>query len=283
MAIYPLPAARDLLEKLPRGSVLALGLAAVAALCALDQVAGLEGTLLIFSAVPVVVGAMYAGLSPGLTLAAAAGGIWLLTDRWAFPNTPWSHLLVEFAARTGAFALLAYLEVVRENALRRERDRAHTDELTGAENGRAFRQKAGEEIARMRRHGKPLTVAYLDLDDFKASNDLYGHTAGDGLLAAVAGVLRAGTRVTDTVARMGGDEFAVLLPETSRPDAETTLVRVREDLEHIVRKGRWPTGFSIGVVTFTAPPSTVDELLHAADQVMYEAKAAGKGKTLFAP
>jgi len=279
----PVKRSRAFFEKLSPGALSALGLGSLALLWLLDHLAGAGGALLIFSAVPVMVGAMYGGLYPGLLLALAASGAWLLTDWLADPSSTGGHFLLDFGSRTAAFLLLATLESARERALRKEWGRSHTDPLTGADNGRAFREKAWSEIARMKRHGKPLTVAYLDLDNFKASNDRYGHSAGDGLLVAVAAVLRATTRSTDTVARIGGDEFAVLLPESGRHEAEGTLSRVREELDHIVEKGNWPTGFSIGAVTFTTPPPSVDALLHEADQVMYTAKTAGKGRTHFAP
>jgi len=283
--VRSLPGKRSRLffEKLSPGALSVLGVGSLVLLGLLDHLLGAGGALLIFSAVPVMVGAMYGGLRPGLLLALAAGGAWLLTDWLADLSATRGHLLLDFAARTAALLLLAALESARERALRKEWGRSHTDPLTGADNSRAFREKAWAEIARMGRHGKPMTVAYLDLDNFKASNDRYGHSAGDGLLVAVAAVLRATTRSTDTVARIGGDEFAVLLPESGRPEAEATLIRVRDELDHIVEKGKWPTGFSIGAVTFATPPPSVDALLHEADQVMYAAKTAGKGRTLFAP
>jgi diguanylate cyclase (GGDEF)-like protein len=227
--------------------------------------------------------ARFAGLASGIVGALIAGVAWSVFD-WATGapgSNPWRHALA-MAVRIAAFVLLVLLEHYREKHFHRERTLSRTDPLTGVENSRAFAERAALEMSRLARSGKPLTVAYLDLDDFKTLNDVCGHSVGDGLLCTVAGVVRADIRSTDMVARIGGDEFAILLPETSREEAERILERIRQDLSAIIDKLRWSVGFSAGAVTCDAPASSVDSLLKRADEAMYLAKSSGKNRTRFA-
>ena len=132
------------------------------------------------------------------------------------------------------------------------------------------------EINRARRYDHPFTVVSIDLDNFKTVNDCFGHSTGDILLRLVARTIQQNIRVTDTVARLGGDEFAILLPETGRNVAEAILRKVQNINLDIMRRHGWPVTFSIGVATFTSPPSAVDETLRISDQLMYSAKNSGK-------
>jgi diguanylate cyclase (GGDEF)-like protein len=273
---------RTFLEGLSKPVVLALGLVILSAVWLLDWTMPLREALLLLCTVPVLVVARFAGLGPSLLVAGAAGAGWLLSDLFEKPfEASAEQHLWNALVRTGIFSLLAVLEVSRERLLRKERVYSRTDSLTGIDNGRGFRQRAAAEIARSGRTGGLLTAAYLDLDDFKACNDGRGHSAGDGILCAVAGVLKADTRESDAVARIGGDEFALLLTDAGRQEAEAVIGRVRGDLEFLATKAGWPIGFSIGAVAFARPPESVDALLHAADRAMYRAKTAGKGCTVF--
>jgi diguanylate cyclase (GGDEF)-like protein len=267
---------------LSKPEILALGLAILVAIWLVDWTLSLRETLVLLCTVPVLLVARFAGLAPSLLVSITAGAGWLLSDfcRNPFELGPESHLW-NALVRTAIFALLAFLEVSRERLLRQERVYSKSDSLTGIDNGRGFRLRASAEIARAGRTGARLTAAYLDLDDFKACNDRSGHSAGDGILCAVSGVLKAVTRESDAVARIGGDEFALLLTDAGREEAEAVLGRLREDLEFLATKAGWPIGFSIGAVSFARAPESVDALLHAADRAMYGAKAAGKGCTVF--
>jgi diguanylate cyclase (GGDEF)-like protein len=273
---------RVFLEGLSKAAILALGLAILIAIWLLDRTLSFREALLLLCTVPVLLVARFSGLAPSLLVSAAAGAGWFLSDLVQKPaEASAEQHLWNALVRTAIFALLSVLEVSRERLLRKERVCSKSDSLTGIDNGRGFRERASAEIARSARTGARLTAAYLDLDDFKACNDRSGHSAGDGILCAVAGVLKAATRESDAVARIGGDEFALLLTDAGREEAEAVLGRLREDLEHLAAKANWPIGFSIGAVAFARPPESVDALLHAADRAMYGAKSAGKGCTLF--
>jgi diguanylate cyclase (GGDEF)-like protein len=133
-------------------------------------------------------------------------------------------------------------------------------------------------IERARRHGRPFTVALLDLDGFKQVNDTLGHEAGDEALVTVSGVLHRRLRVVDVVARLGGDEFALLLPETAASAAATVFQDLLKQVPSSMQGRGWPVGLSLGAVTFNSAPRNLDDALREADTLLYEAKRAGKGR-----
>jgi diguanylate cyclase (GGDEF)-like protein len=187
------------------------------------------------------------------------------------------------AMGTAAVRLVLYVIVLGLlGAMRRmqtERDHeARTDGQTGAANSRAFRNIADAEIERCRRHDHELSLLYLDIDDFKAVNDSFGHAAGDRVLSAVSHVTRCSVRAGDTVARLGGDEFAVLMPATNRFAAAAVARRVRDELSRVTTPDGEPVHCSIGVATMFDAPASVDQLIHVADHLMYRAKRAGKDR-----
>lgn len=158
---------------------------------------------------------------------------------------------------------------------------ARVDSLTGCLNHRGFRERLDAEAALVERSGLPLALLHLDLDHFKRINDTFGHPAGDEVLAAVGAELTTVARRSDVVARVGGEEFAVLLPDT-------TLVRAHEVAERLRRAIRaidHPSGVttSIGVSCLPGTARTEDELVATADRALYEAKRAGRDRVVVAP
>jgi diguanylate cyclase (GGDEF)-like protein len=187
------------------------------------------------------------------------------------------------ALGSGVARLALYLVVLALlGMMRRERAghqwEASTDELTGAANARRFDLVATQEVERAQRYGHELSLAFLDVDDFKHINDSLGHTEGDSVLAHLGHVLRSTVRSTDTVARIGGDEFAVLMPETSAAAAAAVMERVRDQLARLELSDHRRVGFSIGLVTFDRAPGSVGEMRVAADELLYRAKLAGKDR-----
>lgn len=166
-------------------------------------------------------------------------------------------------------------------SLRREQELARIDPLTAVPNRRAFYEVLQRERHRMERNGRPLTLAYIDLDNFKEVNDSFGHKAGDSVLTAVASVMYRGLRKADVVARLGGDEFAIMLPETNPDAARQVVTKLHMRLMETMQQNGLPVTFSIGVVTFTIPLGTVEDLLQKADELMYFAKIHGKSNVRF--
>jgi diguanylate cyclase (GGDEF)-like protein len=159
-----------------------------------------------------------------------------------------------------------------------EQQAARTDPLTSLSNRRAFVEAAWLELERGRRHSRPLSLLYIDCDDFKLVNDRLGHVAGDAVLSAVGATLRQAVRGLDTVARLGGDEFGVLLPEVDRAGAVALADRLRVQLREALAGRGDAVTFSIGVATFLRPPASVDEMILRADELMYQAKRSGKDR-----
>ena len=183
--------------------------------------------------------------------------------------------------RLGFFLIISTLLAVLKKELQLQRELARQDFLTGTANPRHLYDIVQMEIHRARRHGRPCCAAYIDLDNFKAVNDRLGHLAGDNVLRVVADCLKANVRVTDTVARVGGDEFVLFLPETEQEGARKVFAKIRNCLARAMEKNEWPVGFSIGVLTFLSMPSTVDEMIRLTDGLMYAVKQSGKNDTRF--
>ena len=193
-----------------------------------------------------------------------------------FLITAYRSIVHDIRARRGTEAALQDLQRQLQEALENEKELARLDSLTGLANRRAFYEVLEMEQKRARRYELPLTVAYLDVDNFKKINDSSGHALGDSVLAVVAQTIKNNIRSSDTVARLGGDEFAVLLPETEAAAAETALRKVQDKLQVQMRERGWTISFSIGVASFLCPPDSLDDIIRTADEVMYAVKASGK-------
>lgn len=162
-----------------------------------------------------------------------------------------------------------------------EQHHSRHDLLTGLLNRRAFTESLDLEAGRARRLPRPFTLVYIDLDHFKDVNDLQGHEVGDALLREVARTLVTGVRNVDVVARIGGDEFMMLLPETGADAARAAVGKVQQRLREMAREKKWPISSSIGAVTLAAPMAYAEEMITLADSVMYEAKQSGRDKAVF--
>lgn len=160
---------------------------------------------------------------------------------------------------------------------------ALTDPLTGVANHRAFHERLASDLARARRHGRPVSVAMIDVDRFKEVNDLGGHDAGDELLRRVAQLLTEATRTEDTLARVGGDEFAWVLPETTAEEALLAVERARRAIVRVGGGRQAPVTISAGICdsSWTTDPG---ELVRLADRALYSSKDRGRDQVrLYSP
>jgi len=186
------------------------------------------------------------------------------------------------ASRLAFFLVTVWLLARQRRTMNSIRLMAMTDSLTGVYNTRTFFDMLQKEIARGRRYNRPLSLIYLDIDNFKTVNDSRGHQTGNSVLAAVAEALGKSVRRMDIVARLGGDEFSILLPETDEAAARTTVGRVRENLAlETADKGCGVT-VSIGAVTYRTMDCTAEDIIRSADELMYRVKHGGKDGVLFA-
>lgn len=150
---------------------------------------------------------------------------------------------------------------------------AAKDGLTGCVVHRVFHQRFNEEVARSYRHGHPLSLLMIDLDDFKVVNDTYGHLVGDHVLAAIGAGLKEYSRSFDVIGRLGGDEFAVLMPETDRAAAVALAERIRDEIPRVLEV---PLTFSVGVSDLNSSTPTAEQMLDDADIALYQAKKTGR-------
>ena len=271
------------LGALPPAGVWGLALALTALAGAMDVATGPEISPAVLYLAPVSFAAWYGSRRSGFAVAVLSAVVLYTAERLTAGG--YSHATVPLwnaASRLGVFVVTAALASALRRALLRAQEMAATDPLTGIANRRRFYRVAEAELERARRHRRPLTLAYLDLDNFKQLNDRSGHHAGDQALRAIAGILQAHVRRLDLVARVGGDEFTILLPETSHSQARSVIEKLQPLLATETQREGWDVTCSIGVVTALPPPPTVDALIRAADQLMYQVKRGSKNGARFA-
>ncbi|HEY9886969.1 MAG TPA: GGDEF domain-containing protein [Candidatus Obscuribacterales bacterium] len=232
----------------------------------------------IFYVLPIALLTWYWHPKVGYLASVASTILWLIAKQnTAFASDNPFLMLWNASVRLAFFVLLVLLLGELKTAYQIEQTLAQTDDLTGLLNRRAFLNVLDKEIERSRRHTLVLTVAYLDVDNFKQVNDQLGHAAGDRLLQAIAHVLTHQVRTIDYATRLGGDEFALLMPQTNRDQAQPVLRRVFTQLTAL--QAHYPAiSFSMGAVTFVTLPPSADKALSTADKLMYQVKAQGKDR-----
>ncbi|HJP35850.1 MAG TPA: diguanylate cyclase, partial [Gammaproteobacteria bacterium] len=203
---------------------------------------------------------------------ALADRINLMRLEMAEAETKYTHRLeAEVTKRTGQL----------EEAVSGAEKMARTDVITGLGNRRVFYEKGAEEVRRARRYDKALTLVLLDIDEFKGINDTYGHAVGDAALAALGKMIRQVARKTDITARIGGEEFALFLPETSLSEGIAIAERLRAEAADIaVHHGGSDIDFtaSFGVAELKNEVTDLDELFSKADAALYRAKEGGRDR-----
>ena len=180
------------------------------------------------------------------------------------------------AAELEELALRAGPAIDNARRFREARRLADLDALTGLHNRRYFHEMLAREVARAQRYSRSLALVIFDLDDFKAINDRIGHLAGDGVLAEAADRIRDVVRSADVACRVGGDEFAVILPESSLRDADQLYKRLEQTISHHPVAQAGLVRLSAGV-TELRPEDDAISFFERADDALYRAKGAGKG------
>lgn len=243
------------------------------AIAALDRFSGPQVQLTPVYLVPVAFMAWSRGAAPGFAMAALDLAVTLALDLDAARASAVASAL-NGGIRLVMFAVAAFLVAKLRSLVERLAELSLTDTLTRLANSRAAYLELEQEFARARRAPSPTTVLYLDADRFKEVNDRMGHAAGDDVLRRIGGVLAARVRRTDLAARMGGDEFLVLLRQTDEAGARTLSQALHRSLTQEMRSAGYPVTFSVGGVTFDQPPASVDEAVRAVDEAMYRVKNA---------
>ncbi len=190
---------------------------------------------------------------------------------------------VELIARANNMLQLRERQLELAEANERLLVLATTDSLTGLANRRHFLEKLQDEISRSQRYGRPFSVAMVDADHFKSVNDTYGHDIGDRVLQCLSGLMAGEARDVDCVGRLGGEEFAILLPETSLEGGQVFCERLLEKIRAVeVDTGAEPLRFtvSIGLTEVCRGETKTDVILNRADEALYEAKEAGRDRVV---
>jgi diguanylate cyclase (GGDEF)-like protein len=240
---------------------------------------GPEFALSLFYLLPIALATWYAGGWVGITVSLASAVSWLVADLNMLPSfsSAWIPYLNE-SFRLTVFLIITLILTKLKRAMDNHKALGGTDPLTAVPNRRAFYDLAEMELNKARRYQKPLSVLYVDIDNFKQINDRLGHHAGDALLCCAAKMIKSNIRAIDIIGRFGGDEFVILLAETGPESVALVARKIRDKLLQLMQHKNWPVTFSIGAVTFESPPDSVEHLIIAADRQMYNAKKNGKNR-----
>lgn len=279
----PLDKIHGTLSTAPKEATGAIALALVAVVGLLEAFTLPDVSPSIFYIAPVALAAWYAGYGWGVGISMTAIATWFLADQavghvYEEPWIPWWNAGVRLVMLLLVTDLVGRLHgVVDSQTLL-----AETDPLTRLFNSRRFLQTLDAELDRADRYRHAVSLAYIDLNGFKAVNDTRGHHTGNAVLEAVGSTLRTQVRASDLPCRLGGDEFAVLYPETDAAQAREAVAKLRMALDAAMARRGWPVGFSIGVVTSVGATVAGAELLRLADELMYQVKRGEKEGIAFA-
>jgi diguanylate cyclase (GGDEF)-like protein len=263
------------------GWIVAASAALVGVTGLIDYATGVELRVYPLYFFPLGLSAWRAGRVATVGIAIACAATWLFSNQAA--GMRFSHpgyLVGSVASHLISFVFIGLLVATLRRQAEGERLAARRDALTGLLNAQGFYEALYREVRRSQRYGSWLTLAYLDLDNFKEVNDTHSHAIGDQVLRCFARLLRDTCREIDVIGRLGGDEFVLYFPETSIENSATACERIRKATEaypwHEITPGIRLT-ISIGLAS-DADGETIEEVLNAADRHLYEAKAIGRNR-----
>lgn len=267
------------LESKGRTFNIVVGLICTALLGIVDYLTVEEFSLTLFYLMPISFVAWFAGRNAGIALALITTLTWMMANNYTSINflNMW-----KVVTSLGCFLIISILFSKLRQMFDNEQSLSKTDHLTGVVNRRAFLQILDNEILRQGRNHQPLTLAYIDLDNFKDINDKFGHSKGDYILQLLADTSAQSLRKTDIIARLGGDEFAILLPDMNQQAAKAVIPKIQEHFQNKTNELIPDVTLSIGVLTCLQPPASADDMITLADFLMYEVKKSGRNGVRYA-
>lgn len=253
----------------------------IAAIAAIDYVVKIKVSFLIFYLLPIVLITSRFGRIAGQFITLISIGLWLQQDLSAYQYPNYWYPTWNAFTRLVVFSTLVHYLAGKRNVEAELLQLATTDPLTELANRRAFEEALDKEIRRCERSKEPFALLFIDVDDLKIVNDWFSHKMGSKLLKELAIVFNSSVRRIDTVARIGGDEFVILLPSIQAQSIASIIDRINRRTNLLVKELELPRsiGVSIGHAVFLEPPSSADEALDRADVAMYEVKKQKKGST----
>jgi diguanylate cyclase (GGDEF)-like protein len=269
-------------EKLPESTLTFLGFLLVLAIGVLDSITSYDLSFSLLYLFPIILIAWYEGGIP-VTLISIFSAI-----NWAIADLVSGHIYSNYSIHIwnvimmlGMFLIVGYSFTLLKKFYIKEREQAHNDDLTNVSNIKFFYEQARVEISRSAIEKRPLTLAYLGIDNFKYVNESLGYMTGDFILHEIAQTIKATLQSTALISRFGGAEFAILMLGTKTENSVAIIQVVQEHLVKMVKKHGWAVTFSIGVVTRDGPTYAIDELISVAKDLMKAAKETGKNLVKF--
>ena len=262
------------LSRLSRRQHVVLAVCLVVLVAWVDLVTGEQISVSIFYTGPVFLLTWFVSRRAGVVGAFLCAGARLALALGTDSSVPKLIAVWNTDVELGLFLLCTFAFGTLKDALDREQALSQTDQLTGVASRHAFFDRLEMEIERSRRDGSTMTLAYVDLDDFKVVNDRLGHAAGDAVLQRTAQRMVSCLRATDFVARIGGDEFAILLPRTDAEFGRRLLTERSSTLLNTTEVEA--VSLSVGAICFGSTEDEIDDLLGRADAQMYRVKSEGK-------
>ena len=272
----------DRLDALPKIFVAVLNFLLLIILGFINYKLGYEIAFSIFYVFPVGLAAWAIGRRWGNIFSLISAMLWVAIDIYSGHN--YSSIIIAFwngLVRLGFFVVITALLVEIKKVLKNEKIMGRIDHITEIPNARSFFESAEKEVSLSARKKRPLTIAYLDVDNFKEINDSLGHNKGDEVLKKIAGTIRANIRQSELVARIGGDEFVLIYPETDEKTAKNIIYVLQSRLNAAVNNILPKISFSIGVITCASGECTLQEMIRLADNRMYDSKKSGKNAASF--
>lgn len=280
---YSLVELDQVISTASRWRIIAICLVTAAVIGVVDYLKGIEVSFSLFYLGPVGFAAWYAGRSAGALISVVS--IFPTACARFVEGHFVSHpglILWNVILQLGTMLIIAYLMEKLHHLLQIQETLATSDPLTGILNRRAFMKRLQYSLDLSGRNGSPITLVYIDLDNFKKINDSFGHDGGDRVLRRIAYALTHSIRRTDFAARLGGDEFALLLPGIGEAAARTVIAKIRHSLAQDFDSQISRVTCSIGCLILQEHLPKMTEAIKAADRLMYEVKANGKNSVVFA-